>query len=84
MITFPHSCSVVESGSVFFFLNKSVQNKIQKIIKIARSAIFFEHGQFFFELENREAVLGLFFELFFEGHQKSPNIFLKACSKFYF
>ena len=45
---------------------------------------FFEHGQFFFELENREAVLGLFFELFFEGHRKSLNIFLKACSKFYF
>ena len=67
-----------------FFLNKSVQNKIQKIIKIARSAIFFEHGQFFFELENREAVLGLFFELFFEGHRKSMNIFLKACPKFYF
>ena len=67
-----------------FFLKISFQKKIQKKIQIARSAIFFEGFEFFFEDENREAVLGFFFWFFFEDDWRSRYYFLKVVLKMMF
>ena len=55
-----------------------------QILEISQKSIFDQNLRLrclFFELENREAVFGFFFEFFFEGHRKSLNIFLKVENK---
>ena len=70
-------------GSSVFF-EDILSKKIQKKIQIARSAIFFEGFEFFFEDENREAVFGFFFEFFFEDDWRSRYSFLKFVLKMIF
>ena len=73
-----------KDGGQCFFLNKSVQNKIQKIIKIARSAIFFWTWAILFWTRKPRSGFGIIFWIIFWRSPEKSEYFFEGVFKILF